>query len=83
MINLKNLKKNNIYQLLIKNKLIKNKNLSTFHFQTRDNKNLKSFIDKVTNVIFLEKVKKAHYYKNKKIYFLILIINSHFFSKQV
>ena len=64
---LKNLKKNNIYQLLIKNKLIKNKNLSIFHSRTRDNKNLKSFIDRVTNVIFLEKTKKEIYYINKKI----------------
>ena len=63
---LKNLKKNNIYQLLIKNKLIKNKNLSIFHSRTRDNKNLKSFIDRVTNVIFLEKTKKEIYYINKK-----------------
>ena len=66
MNNLKNLKKNNIYQLLIKNKLIKNKNLSIFHSRTRDNKNLKSFIDRVTNVIFLEKTKKEIYYINKK-----------------
>ena len=66
MINFKNLKKNNIYQLLIKNKLIKNKNLSVFHSRTRDNKNLKSFIDRVTNIILLEKIKKTHYYKNKK-----------------
>ena len=66
MINFKNLKKNNIYQLLIKNKLIKNKNLSIFHSRTRDNKNLKSFIDRVTNVIFLEKTKKEIYYINKK-----------------
>ena len=43
---LKNLKKNKIYQLLIKNK-----NLSIFHSRTRDNKNLKSFIDRVTNDI--------------------------------
>ena len=63
---LKNLKKNKIYQLLIKNKLIKNKNLSIFHSRTRDNKNLKSFIDRVTNVIFLEKTKKEIYYINKK-----------------
>ena len=66
MINLRNLRKNNIYQLLIKNKLIKNKNLSIFHSRTRDNKNLKSFIDGVTNVIFLEKTKKEIYYINKK-----------------
>ena len=66
MTDLKNLKKNKIYKLLIKNKLIKNKNLSVFHSRTRDNKNLKSFIDRVTNIILLEKVKKANYYKNKK-----------------
>ena len=66
MIDLKNLKKNKIYKLLIKNKLIKNKNLSVFHTRTRDNKNLKSFIDNVTNIIFLEKIKRAQYYKNKK-----------------
>ena len=63
---LENLKKNKIYQLLIKNKLIKNKNLSIFHSRTRDNKNLKSFVDRVTNVIFLEKTKKEIYYINKK-----------------
>ena len=41
MINLKNLKKNNIYKLLLEYKLIKNKNLSIFSHQTRDDKNLK------------------------------------------
>ena len=65
MINLKNLKKNEIYKLLIKNKLIKNKNLSVFSNQTRDDKNLKSFIDKTTNIIFLEKIKTENYYENK------------------
>ena len=65
MINLKNLKKNEIYKLLIKNKLIKNKNLSVFSHQTRDDKNLKSFIDETTNIIFLEKTKMENFYKNK------------------
>ena len=65
MINLKNLKKNEIYKLLIKNKLIKNKNLSVFSYQTRDDKNLKSFIDKTTNIIFLQKIKTENFYKNK------------------
>ena len=65
MINLKNLKKNNIYKLLLEYKLIKNKNLSVFSNQTRDDKNLKSFIDKSTNIIFLEKIKTKNYYKNK------------------
>ena len=57
-ISLKRLKKNEIYKLLIKSKLIKNKNLSTFHNQTRDNKKLKSYIDTTTDIIFLEKTKK-------------------------
>ena len=52
MINLKNLRKNKIYQLLIKYKLIKNKNLSIFYHQTRDDKHHKSFIDNATNIIF-------------------------------
>ena len=62
----KNLKHNKIYKLLTKNKLIKKENLSIFHFQTRDKKNLKSFIDKSTNIIFLEKTKKVSHYYNKK-----------------
>ena len=65
MINLKNLKKNNIYKLLLEYKLIKNKNLSVFSHQTRDDKNLKSFIDETTNIIFLEKTKMENFYKNK------------------
>ena len=65
-ISLKKLNKNEIYKLLIKYKLIKNKNLSTFHNQTRDNKKLKSYIDTTTDIIFLEKTKKNIYYKNKK-----------------
>ena len=64
---LKNLKKNKIYKLLIKYKLIKNKNLSIFYHQTRDDKHHQSFIDNITNIIFLEKTKTAIYYKNKKI----------------
>ena len=68
MINLKNLKKNNIYKLLLEYKLIKNKNLSVFSNQTRDDKNLKSFIDKSTNIIFLEKIKTENYYENKNTY---------------
>ena len=63
---LKNLKKNNIYKILIKYKLIKNKNLSVLNNSTRDKKNLRSFIDSKTNIIFLEKAKKPIYYINKK-----------------
>ena len=66
-LSLKNLRKNKIYQLLIKYKLIKNKNLSIFYHQTRDDKHHKSFIDNATNIIFLEKTKNNIYYKNKKI----------------
>jgi len=54
-ISLKKLKKNEIYKLLIKYKLIKNKNLSIFHNKTRDNKKLETYIDRTTNIIFLEK----------------------------
>ena len=63
---LNNLRKNKIYRLLIKYKLIKNKNLSIFYHQTRDDKHHKSFIDKTANIIFLEKTKSDIYYKNKK-----------------
>jgi len=65
-IPLKKLKKNEIYKLLIKYKLIKNKNLLIFHNKTRDNKKLESYIDRTTNIIFLEKAKNDIYYKNKK-----------------
>lgn len=65
-ISLKKLKKNEIYKLLIKYKLIKNKNLLIFHNKTRDNKKLESYIDRTTNIIFLEKAKNDIYYKNKK-----------------
>ena len=63
---LNNLRKNKIYRLLIKYKLIKNKNLSIFYHRTRDDKHHKSFIDKTANIIFLEKTKSDIYYKNKK-----------------
>ena len=63
---LEKLKKNKIYQLLVKYKLIKSKNLSIFHYKTRDNNRLKSFIDRSSNIIFLEKTKKKNYYENKK-----------------
>ena len=63
IFDIKKLKKNKIYLLLKKYKLIKNKNLSIFYHQTKDDKNHKSFIDKETNVIFLEKTKNDIYYK--------------------
>ena len=66
-VSLSNLRKNKIYQLLLKYKLIKNKNLSIFYHQTRDDKHHKSFVDKTTNIIFLEKTKNDIYYRNKKI----------------
>ena len=57
-LSLKNLRKNKIYQLLIKYKLIKNKNLSIFYHQTRDDKHHKSFIDKAPeNIVSNEKSK--------------------------
>ena len=64
---LKNLNKNNIYKILKKYKLVRLKNLSIFSHKTRDNKNLKSFIDKKTNIIFLGKTRNEYYYKNKKL----------------
>jgi len=64
---LKKFNGNKIYKILKKNKLIKKKNLSIFFHRTRDNKNLKSFIDNSTNVIFLEKVKNNNFYKNKRV----------------
>ena len=66
-LKLKNLNKNNIYKILKKYKLIRFENLSIFSHKTRDNKNLKSFIDKKTNIIFLEETRNEQYYKNKRL----------------
>ena len=63
ILDIKKLKRNKIYLLLKKYKLIKNKNLSVFYHQTKDDKNHKSFVDKETNVIFLAKTKNDIYYK--------------------
>ena len=65
-VSLRNLRKNKIYQLLLKYKLIKNKNLSIFYHQTRDDKHHQSFIDNATNIIFLEKTKTIFIIKIKK-----------------
>ena len=56
------MKKSYIYNLLKKYKLISDSNLLLFNKKTRDVKKLKSYIDKKTKIIFLEKINKREIY---------------------